>query len=65
MSKYNTGDILYSTFCERHYLIQGFVDIGGTLCYDFLVLAPSRYASVEVAVSTVDSVNHNDYTKVA
>jgi hypothetical protein len=64
-TKYSIGDIVYNKFTDGHYLIQGFVDIGGTPCYDFLILSPSSYRTVEVAVSTVDSINHSDYSLVA
>ena len=62
--KYELGDILYSLYTERYYLIQGFSEIGHTLMYDFLILNPTKkYNTVEVAANSVDI--DPEYHKVA
>jgi hypothetical protein len=61
--KFELGDVLYHPYLERYYLIQDFGEIGGTVTYNFLILSPSSYPSVEVAASSVD-IDH-EYYKVA
>ena len=64
--KYNIGDLLEYTRKTingtHHLLIKNVIEVGHTLCYEFMNLTNGY--DVNVAVSTVDA-EKSGYTKIA